>query len=76
MTIRYEDILSQAKPTVRKLIEFIGPEFVDEAWIAASVAMVRSPRSAWQSLPLREQQQLRRACQPGFEALCAAGIGY
>jgi hypothetical protein len=76
LTIRYEDILLQPEQTIRQLVGFVGPEFVEEEWITRAAALVRSPRSAWRELPLKEREQLQEACRPGFDALCKADIVY
>ncbi len=76
MTLRYEDFLRCPSETVRKMIGFIEPSFVDEAWIERAASMVGSPRSRWQDLPMQERSQLQDACALGFEALQAAGVGY
>ena len=74
LTLRYEDLLTSADATARRLISFVRPAPVDEEWVQRAAATVRAPRSRWQDLPERERRQLEHACQPGFEALRSHGL--
>ncbi|MBA2396588.1 MAG: sulfotransferase [Ktedonobacteraceae bacterium] len=69
LTLHFEDFFSDAERSLRKLISFINPAYVDESWLHYAASLVRPVRSAWQTLPPLEQKQLDRACQVGFEAL-------
>jgi putative sulfotransferase len=73
-TLRYEDFLAQPEPTLQAFMEFLGPQYVNEEWMRRAKAQIGRGRSAWTSLPAREQTLLQEACRPGFEALRAHGI--
>jgi putative sulfotransferase len=69
LTLQYESFHTDPATTVRKLISFVGPTFVNERWIRSVVSMIHPARSSWQTLPPEQQKQLNDACLPGFEAL-------
>jgi putative sulfotransferase len=77
LTIRYEDILQQARPTLAQMLEFILPGKADSnaqnaqnaAWLAQVSAMVRAPGSDWRNLPDKLREQTVHACRPGMAAL-------
>lgn len=73
-TLRYEDFLGNPEPTLRTFIEFIGPQYLSEAWLRQARARIGRGRSAWTALPAQERTLLEQACRPGFEALKAHGI--
>jgi putative sulfotransferase len=74
LTLHFEDILAQPEPGLHRLMEFIGPEFVDEHWVRRAVQTIRPVRSSWRQLPAREQSALTDACRPGFQALTDHGF--
>jgi hypothetical protein len=69
LTLQFEDFFSDAEGSLRELISFINPAYVDESWLHYAASLVRPVRSAWKTLPPLEQKQLERACQVGFDAL-------
>jgi hypothetical protein len=69
LTMRFEDFLTTSEESIKKLLMFIDPQLVDEAWIHRTASLVRPVRSSWQTLPAQEQVLLDQACQPGFQAL-------
>ena len=69
LTLHFEDILAQPEPWLRRLIEFIDPELMDEEWVPRAAATIRPVRSSWRSLPARERSSLTDACLAGFSAL-------
>jgi hypothetical protein len=75
LTIHYEDLLTDPAPWLRRLIEFIHPEFVDEDWVRRAATTVRQVPSSWRKLRAREQSTLTEACQSGFRALVEHGLG-
>jgi putative sulfotransferase len=75
LTIHFEDILSRPEPWLRRLVEFIGPEFVHGNWIGKAASMIRPVRSSWRTLPVAQQSVLTEACRPGFQALADHGFG-
>lgn len=76
LTIRYEDFQEDTEVTVKNLIAFIDPSFVDEDWINNVVPLVSSARSSWRNLPAQEQEELNTACLPGIAALEALQVSY
>jgi putative sulfotransferase len=74
LTLHFEDILAQPEPWLRRLMEFIAPEFVDEDWVRKAVSTIRPVRSSWRKLPAQDQSALTDACQPGFQALTDHGF--
>lgn len=71
LTLHFEDFLAEPEKSLRELISFIDPAYIDESWLHHSASLVRSVRSSWKTLPPLEQKQLERACQMGFDALQA-----
>jgi ribonucleotide reductase beta subunit family protein with ferritin-like domain len=69
LTLRFEDFLTTPEESIRKLVTFIDPQLVDEAWIHRTASLVRPVRSSWQMLPAEEQVELEQTCQLGFQAL-------
>ena len=69
LTLRFEDFLTTPEESIRRLITFIDPALVDEAWISRAASLVRPVHSSVQMLPTQERVQLERACQLGFQAL-------
>ena len=74
LTIHFENILAQPEPSLRRLLEFIDPTFVDEDWVQRAAATIRPVRSSWCKLPVGEQSALTDACLPGFQALINHGL--
>ncbi len=76
MTIKYEDILAAPQVSMEKIAEFIGKEYCSDAWIAQTVAVIKSPQSNPNSLTEKEQKRLNDSCKKGFELLAQQGIMY
>jgi hypothetical protein len=74
LTLHFEDIVTDPAPWLRRLIEFIHPEFVDEDWVRGAAAIVRPVPSSWRRLRAREQSTLTEVCQSGFRALAEHGL--
>lgn len=69
LTLRFEDFLATPERSVRKLVTFIDPQLVDDAWIHRAASIVRPVRSSWQTLSAQEQALLENGCQQGFRVL-------
>ena len=69
LALRYEDVLQNPREKLRKLIEFIDPSLVHDAWLdgAARIPLPNPPR--YLSLDPEAQRRLTQACAPGLEAL-------
>lgn len=76
LSIRYEDLVADPRQELHRLATFLGPDFVDEAWLAAATRLVRPARSQWEGLDEATRKALDAACGPGFDALAARGIPY
>ena len=74
LTIHFEDILADPEPWLRRFIQFIGEDFLDERWLQKATATIHPVRSSWRNLPAHEQSSLTDACRPGFEALAEQGL--
>ncbi|WP_437872387.1 SDR family oxidoreductase [Sorangium sp. So ce363] len=68
LTLRYEDFGQAPRPTIARLMEFIGVD-VDDVWIERMAGIVRPARSRFSELAPGERRALMEACQPGFAAL-------
>jgi putative sulfotransferase len=72
LTMRYEDFLADPERSLSRLGAFLGPEFVDDAWVRAAAPKVRSSATKPSGAGAAELRALDDACRPGFAAL--AGI--
>ena len=68
LTLRYEDFGRAPRPTIARLMEFIGVD-ANDAWIERLAGIVRPARSRFTELEPGERRALTEACQPGFAAL-------
>jgi hypothetical protein len=71
LTLRYEDFLEEPYPTIGRLLTFLGPDYVDDAWARRAALHVGRPRSAWGALAEPDLRALTDACRPGFDRLDA-----
>ena len=69
LNLRYEDILARPHDELARLMEFMGPEYVDAEWLAKASLVPRKPASNWRTLPIDQQQRLTNACRPGLALL-------
>jgi putative sulfotransferase len=69
LRLRYEDILARPREELTRLMEFLGPEYVDTAWIDQASTVPRRRLSNWQDLPPDQQQRLTEVCRPGLALL-------
>ncbi|MGH6962431.1 MAG: sulfotransferase family protein, partial [Dongiaceae bacterium] len=63
LRLRYEDILARPGDELARLMDFLGPEYVDPEWLAQASLIPRKPWSNWQKLPADEQHRLTEACR-------------
>ncbi|MGP4002933.1 sulfotransferase family protein [Streptomyces sp. 8N706] len=70
----YEDLLAEPAECVGQLIDFIGPQYADPAWVERSVARIGTPTVSWSDLPDGEREELDDACRRGFETLARHGF--
>ncbi|GIG68330.1 hypothetical protein [Phytomonospora endophytica] len=74
MSLSYEDLLERPEHELRRLAGFLGAD-AEPGWLAASAASLDSSRrGAADRLPPDERAALYAACEPGMEALRAAGL--
>jgi Sulfotransferase family len=76
LTVRYEDLLDEPEPTLRRLLAYIlGTDAAAEtAFLRHATTLVHRPASRWQAQAPRDREWLEAACKPGFEALAARGV--
>ena len=74
LTLRYEDFLAEPEDCTRRLVGFLRPNFSDETWIKKQAARILPPSSSWRKLPESQQEELTKACAPGFELLAQDGL--
>lgn len=71
LNVRFEDVQTAPRETLRALIRFIDPALEDDTWLDEVAAVPRPARSAFRSLPADQQAALTDACAPGL-----AHLGY
>lgn len=69
LRLRYEDILARPREELARLMEFLGPEYIDTAWLDQATTVPRKRLSNWQNLPPDQQQRLTDACRQGLALL-------
>jgi putative sulfotransferase len=69
LTMRYEDFLTDPERSLSQLAAFLGPEYVDDAWVTAAAPKIRCSASTPSSVGAAELRALDEACRPGFAAL-------
>lgn len=69
MAMCFEDILERPRDVLARLSGFLGPEYIDPAWLDAASALPRRPTSDWRRLPQEQQDSLTAACAPGLRLL-------
>jgi putative sulfotransferase len=69
LSLRYEDILERPRAEFARLMDFLGPEYVDQDWLEAASRLPRRPTSDWRRLPADQQERLSLACRPGLTLL-------
>jgi putative sulfotransferase len=69
LSLRYEDILERPRAEFARLMEFLGPEYMDQNWLDAASRLPRRPTSDWHRLPADQQERLSLACRPGLTLL-------
>jgi len=70
MEVRFEDLVSAPKDTLRTISEFFDLDPDVEDWRDSAAALVRGiPPTRFDKLSLDEQVRLAEACQPGMELL-------
>ncbi len=76
--LHYEDLLRTPQASALQLLDFIGQGRLDTthqaAWLHQVAAMIKTPRSDWQTLPARLRAQTEEACAPGMAALAALSL--
>lgn len=76
LTLRYEDLLLDHGPSIRKLVDHVlGQEGAcDESFVRRAASLLAGPRSSWKDLPPDVRAQVDAACRPGFDALAEIGL--
>jgi hypothetical protein len=74
LTLRFEDLLLDPGPSIRKLVAFVLGNACEESFVSRAASLVGRPKSRWSALPVDVQAQIESACKPGFEALAEIGF--
>ncbi len=69
LTMRYEDFIADPERSLSRLAAFLGPEYVDDAWVRAAAPKIRPSATKASSVDAAELCALDDACRPGFAAL-------
>ena len=69
LNVRFEDVLAEPEPQVRRMIRFIAPELENEDWVREASVIPRSASSKFARLGSREQMAITEACRPGLVRL-------
>lgn len=69
LTLRYEDIVSEPRSNLTRLIDFINPSLHNADWLDRACALVEQRHSGWTQLHSDELATLEHACQPGQAVL-------
>ncbi|WP_437664783.1 sulfotransferase [Sorangium sp. So ce1182] len=67
--LRYESILADPEPALRRLLRFLDPGLPQEAWLAAALPLLRANPLKWPSLPPDERDALEASCARGMTVL-------
>ena len=69
LNVRFEDVQAEPGAQIRRLVRFIGPPLVDEAWLREVSAIPRPTPSKFEKLGAGDRAALAEACRPGLERL-------
>ena len=69
LSMRFETVVESPREEMRRFIEFVGEEFVDEKWLGEVAAMPRRQPPNRLRLAPGEHARLAEACAPGQELL-------
>lgn len=69
LSMRFETAVESPREEMRRFIEFVGEEFVDEGWLREVAAMPRKRPPSRLRLAPEEHARLAEACAPGQELL-------
>ena len=69
LPLRFERVVASPREELRRFLEFVGEEFVNEGWLREVAAIPRSRPPARLRLAPGEQARLSAACAPGQRLL-------
>lgn len=69
LSLRFESILSSPEHEMTRFAEFVGPGYVDAAWLKRICGTIRDKPPSWPRLPPAELALLNETCQPGMRLL-------
>jgi hypothetical protein len=70
LPLRFEDLLAEPAPTLRRIAAFFELDPERDGWIPRAAALVkRAPEPRFAKLPSDEQARLAAACAPGMRLL-------
>jgi len=74
MHLRYESILADPEPELRRFLEFLDPGLEQDEWLKRAIPLLRPNPPKWTKLPAEERARLEAACAPGVEMLKRLGL--
>ncbi|WP_437682005.1 hypothetical protein [Sorangium sp. So ce131] len=67
--LRYESILADPEPTLRRLLGFLDPSLPQDAWLERAVPLVSADPPEWPSLPPGQRAALEASCARGMTVI-------
>ncbi|WP_437996009.1 sulfotransferase [Sorangium sp. So ce185] len=67
--LRYESLLADPEPALRRFLSFLDPSLPQEAWLERALPLVRANPPKWTSLPPDERAALEDSCARGMTVL-------
>ncbi|WP_437758499.1 sulfotransferase family 2 domain-containing protein [Sorangium sp. So ce1389] len=69
LNLRYESILADPEPALRRLLSFLDPDLPQEAWLERALPLVRANPPKWPTLPPDERAALETSCARGMAVI-------
>ena len=69
LNVAFEDVQSSPESQIRRIIRFISPELVDDAWLRTVSSIPRKTQSRFLQLDAGDRAAVTEACLPGLERL-------
>ncbi|WP_437996011.1 sulfotransferase [Sorangium sp. So ce185] len=67
--LRYESILADPEPALRRLLAFLDPSLPQEAWLERALPLARANPPKWPILPPDEHAALEASCARGMAVI-------
>ena len=69
LNVAFEDVQASPESEIRRIVRFISPELVDDAWLQTVSSIPRKTTSRFPRLGADERAAVTEACRPGLERL-------